>query len=143
MKNKKYDPYNPYQYAAYTYSGSLGHKVNNKKSISKTENVSFDSQIERIFYFYKKYIEGALIERNTNKHLTYTNTAGYKTYFYPDFIVNGVFYELKGLMSQDDIQKRQQHPEVQWIVTTESYGKTLLNNYCKELDKKLQNWRTL
>ncbi len=126
----------------YEKSGGLNFKPKNKKSVTKS-GVSFDSNIERIFYFYQKYIAHANIERNKSKYLIYTNSVGIATRFYPDFIVNGNFYELKGIVSRDDQCKRQQHPSVIWIVQTEPTGAAILDSYKQKLTKLLPNWRSL
>lgn len=133
--------YNPKPYEFQLTSG-LKFKPKNIKSQSR-DGVAFDSKIERIYYMYKKYIEHTDIKRNTDEHLDYTNCYGRTTWFYPDFKENGVFVELKGIVSPDDAQKRQQHPEVVWVVQSEAYGKALLDSYREKLDLVLPNWRKM
>lgn len=132
----------PTYYGEFNLSSGLKFKPKNIKSVSR-DGVAFDSKIERIYYMYKKYIEHANIERNTSEHLDYRNCFGKNSWFYPDFKENGRFVELKGIMSPDDVQKRQQHPEVVWIVQSESFGKQLLETYKEKLDMLVPNWRKM
>lgn len=93
-----------------------------------------DSSYELAFLVYN--IEHNIdIERNRN-YLTYAFD-GRQFKYYPDFVIDGVFYEIKGYESDKDRAKREQHPEVVQIdkdgiqpymdYVVEKYGKDFTN----------------
>ena len=69
--------------------------------------VQFDSYWEFAFYIYKSEIEGKTIIRNTEDAFDYTREDGRPAKFYPDFKVDGMYYEVKGRFRSDDLLKRE------------------------------------
>ena len=110
------------------------HKSNIKKGYSKGNK--YDSFAEFTFCSYMERIKGFFVERNQKSiFLPYTDETGKTRKYYPDFIVNGVFYEVKGRIRPKDEQKRRQHPEVVFVFQSE------INDMAKELDKSCTGWR--
>jgi hypothetical protein len=107
----------------------LPSKCKNVKSIQ--DGVEFDSNAEKLYFNYNKYVEKKHIERNTTEALQYYDTSGQLRNFYPDFKVDGQFVEIKGVVSSLDECKRRQHPEVKWIVMGEN------ENLFKEMKEKV------
>lgn len=97
--------------------------------------IKFDSLWEFGFYLYWTRVKGIPVERNTTEYVEYFDEKCKKRKFYPDFIVMGKFYEVKGFFRPTDECKRTQHPEVEFV-----YGDKI-----KELiaivNKKCPNWR--
>jgi|GEM_PF-4201823 len=109
-----------------------------KKSIIEkgiAEGQKFDSKFEYCFWLYHKYIKGNSIERNSSEYLSYTNSDGKIKKYYFDFYVNGVKTELKGYMRADDFLKRDQHPEVNWIMQSDC------KDIIKEVYKRFPHWK--
>ena len=76
------------------------------------------------------------VERNHKSvFLPYTDETGKTRKYYPDFIVNGSFYEVKGRLRPKDEQKMRQHPEVTFVFQDE------INEMAKVLDKDYFGWR--
>jgi hypothetical protein len=90
-----------------------------KSTIRRGVNIQsekFDSFFEFIFITYKRKIEFAHVERNCkSQFLFYTDAKGKSRKFYPDFIVNGMFYEVKGQFRENDRRKMEQCAEVTWV----------------------------
>ena len=103
------------------------------------KGISFDSRIEVVFYLYKKLIAQSNIKRNTTEYLLYKDPQGQTFRFYPDFIDSGTYIEVKGIVSSLDQCKRDQHPNVVWVVLSEQ--KQLFNQMEKVLDTFYPNWR--
>ena len=98
--------------------------------------VQYDSFAEYTFMKYKEKIEHSIVERNCkSKFLIYIDDQCKQRKWYPDFIVNGVFYEVKGIMRPKDYQKKAQHPEVEWVFSEDC------KRMAKELDEKNAGWR--
>ena len=98
--------------------------------------VSYDSFAEFTFMTYEEKICHASVERNMKlKFLNYIDENGKGRKWYPDFIVNGIFYEVKGVVRPKDQQKKNQHPEVEWVFSEDC------KQMAKELDDKCPGWR--
>ena len=65
----------------------------------------------------------------------HTDETGKSRKYYPDFIVNGAFYEVKGRLRPKDELKMRQHPEVTFVFQDE------INEMAKILDKDYSGWR--
>ncbi len=112
---KKYDADN----LIISSNGSIGFKGRSVKGIF--EGIKFDSKLELIYYLYTKDIEGKSITRNTDEFLWYFTKNGKMQKFFPDFKVEGKFVEIKGLVSDWDKSKREQHSfDCLWLVYEEN-----------------------
>lgn len=98
------------------------------------QGIVFDSKWEYIFYRYNKDLKGLVVERNKTDFLPYTDETGKRRKFYYDFRVNGLPYEVKGILRPADACKMNQCPNVQFVFGDE------INAMKKELDKHLPNW---
>jgi hypothetical protein len=111
----------------------------NRSKVRKGINArseSFDSFSEFIFVTYMRTIKQAIVERNHKSHfLLYQDPKGKTCKFFPDFMVGGLFYEIKGRVTEKDACKMSQHPEVQW------YFQSDIEMMKKELDSHSTNWR--
>jgi len=67
--------------------------------------------------------------------LPYTDSAGKLRNYIPDFIINGIFYEVKGRITPLDQLKQAAHSEVIWIFQEE------IEKMKKELDQQYPGWR--
>lgn len=74
----------------------------------------FDSWWEFAFFLFHKN-QGDNIQRNQTEWLPYFDDTGKKRKFYPDFIVNGIFYEVKGFLRPADTCKLNQCASVQFV----------------------------
>ena len=95
---------------------------------------SFDSKWELCFYRYHKEIQMDAIERNHKIFLPYTDETGKLRKFYPDFVVNGIYYEIKGIWRPSDITKQNCCPQVKFMDSTD------MKPIIKEMNKKIPNW---
>lgn len=80
--------------------------IQGTKGKDKKTGVHFDSIWEFAFYKYHKEVCNHIITRNSDYYFEYTNDTGQKKKFYPDFIVNGGYYEVKGIYRPADICKK-------------------------------------
>lgn len=111
------------------------HKAIAKKGIAN--GVQYDSFAEFTFMRYEEKINHATVERNNKaKFLIYIDDQCKQRKWYPDFLVNGIFYEVKGLMRPKDHLKKSQHPEVEWIFSEDC------KRMAQELDDKCPGWRS-
>lgn len=100
------------------------------------EGAKYDSFAEYTFYMYMTKIEMATVERNEKREfLYYFDQQNKQRKYYPDFIVNGTFAEVKGILREKDQLKKQQHPEVKWYFSED------IKEMTKELDEKVPKWR--
>lgn len=88
------------------------HGPQGKKGFADGER--FDSRWEFAFYKYQKE-HGAVVTRNHTDNFPYTDENGKLRKFYPDFIVNGMYYEVKGWMRPSDHCKMDQNPNVNFV----------------------------
>lgn len=111
------------------------HKATAKKGTAL--GVSFDSFAEFTFKTYQEKVKHAIVERNLKAaHLSYVDDTGKVRKWYPDFIVNGVYFEVKGIVRPKDECKRRQHPEVEWVYQPD------IKQMAKELDTAFgKEWR--
>lgn len=110
------------------------HKSNIKKGISKGNK--FDSFAEFTFCTYMEKVNHFIVERNNKvAFLPYYDETGKVRKYYPDFIVNGTFYEVKGRIRPKDELKMRQHPEVIFVFQDE------INEMAKTLDEDYKGWR--
>ena len=98
------------------------------------DGYKFDSIWEYAYYRWSKEIKGNLIERNRFEYLEY-DFDGQTKKFYPDFIENAQFVEIKGIWRAQDLEKKAQHPEVTFLDGTD------IKPIIIELNNKLPNWR--
>ena len=107
-------------------------------------SIHCDSSWELAFLLYCEDHDICVI-RNT-RYLTYVfNSKQYK--YYPDFIINGTLYEIKGYEDPKAIEKHKQHPEVVYLdkhsmkkyldYVVFKYGKDFIRMYDK-LDKSVK-----
>ena len=74
----------------------------------------FDSYAEFAFYLFNKD-NGSVVIRNHTDNFPYTDENGKLRKFYPDFIVNGLYYEIKGFLRPTDQCKMDQNPQVTFV----------------------------
>jgi hypothetical protein len=110
------------------------HKTKIKKGISAGDK--FDSFSEFVLKTYFTKVKGYVVERNTIQKLPYTDMNGKIRNYIPDFIVNGIFYEVKGRVNPLDLIKKQAHPEVEWVFQDE------IEKMKKKLDENFPDWRS-
>lgn len=107
------------------------------KKGTNSRSEKFDSFAEYTFAQYMRLIKGYTVERNNlATFLPYIDEKGKQRKFYPDFIVNGMFCEVKGRFSEKDQCKRDQHPEVTW------YFQPDINLMETELNNKFVDWKS-
>jgi len=95
----------------------------------------FDSQWEAAVWIYYKKIKCVPCERNRIEVLVYFDINGKKRKFIPDFKISGRFVEVKGQYRDSDLAKMEQHPEVEFIDST-NIGPLLT-----EVNKLFPNWK--
>lgn len=100
--------------------------------------IKYDSFSEFVFYTYMTRVKHALVERNYKEHcLLYFDSYGKQRKYYPDFVVDGALYEVKGQFREKDKLKKEQHPEVSWLFQDD------IDRMAAELDEKLgRQWRS-
>lgn len=98
--------------------------------------VSYDSIWEFAYYVWKVDVNGELCERNKTEWVPYTDERCKIRRFYPDFKIATGFAEVKGIMRPSDIQKMEQHPEIEFIQGDQ------MKEIMKELNQKVPNWRS-
>lgn len=96
--------------------------------------MKFDSRWEWAFYKYMTEKEGYVVERNRVEKLHYTDDKGKLRNFYPDFIVGGQFYEVKGIIRPADEAKMSQCPNVVFVFGEE------IKPMIKWLNKNCPGW---
>jgi len=110
-----------------------------KSKIKRGINVhseKFDSFAEYTFVQYNRLIKLNIVERNHKSFFyTYTDNEGKICKFYPDFIVNGTYCEVKGRLNDKDRCKMEQCTDVKWFFQSD------INQMSIELDKVFPNWR--
>ena len=112
------------------------HKSKIKKGVNLLSE-KFDSFAEYTFVTYMRLVKLYIVERNKKMaFLTYVDLSGKVCKFYPDFIVNGVFYEVKGRLTEKDMCKLQQCPEVIWQFQSD------INQMAAELNSLYPHWAT-
>lgn len=80
------------------------------------KGIWFDSSWELAFLYY--YIDNNIeIQRNSAKLKYLFKEKEYN--FYPDFIINNEFYEVKGFWTDRNIAKKEQYPNIHWITRNE------------------------
>lgn len=79
------------------------------------QGVKYDSIWEFAYVLYQKEKEGKVVERNRTESLDYVDDAGKLCKFYPDFIVNGQYVEVKGWLRPKDKCKMTQCWQVQFV----------------------------
>jgi hypothetical protein len=105
-----------------------------KKGIANGDR--FDSFAEYTLMSYFTKIRGYVVERNYTSKLHYIDTDGKQKGYIPDFIVNGVFYEVKGRVTPTDQLKQAANPSVIWVFQPD------INEMAKELDARFSDWRS-
>ena len=119
----------------HTFINSPLKKSKVKKGLTN-RGEKMDSFFEYTFISYMRLVKGYIVERNTKtSFLIYTDTDGKQKKFYPDFIVNGQFAEVKGRFSDKDRCKRDQHPSVSWYFSDD------IKQMRAELDKLFPDWK--
>ena len=110
-----------------------------RSKIRKGVNIQsekFDSFAEYVFVTYMRQVKFYVVERNMKTFfLTYINPNGKVCKFYPDFLVNGRYCEVKGRMNEKDDAKLTQCTEVGW------YFQSDINMMMTEMDGLLPGWR--
>lgn len=91
------------KYVPVTSKCGLGKSQGTK---GQARGISFDSYWEFAFYIYTTEIENRVCIRNTTDSFTYIDEEGKKAKFYPDFKVDGVYYEIKGIYRPNDLLKK-------------------------------------
>lgn len=109
-----------------------GRVVQIKKGSADGE--TFDSKWEYAVWLYYKYIDCTTIERNHSEFVFYTDETGKKRKFFYDFLVGGLPVEVKGRYRPSDICKMEQHPEIQFLDSSNIKG------ILKEVYKHFPDW---
>lgn len=106
------------------------------KGTDRKTGTHFDSVWEYAFWRYHKDILCDIIVRNKDCFFEYKNSQNEDKRFYPDFIVNGGYFEIKGIFRENDLCKKN---------ATLGKVKFLDGNdikpIIKELNKAIPNWR--
>lgn len=95
-----------------TCSGKMYHQQGYK---GMARGIKFDSLWEFIFFLYQTEHEGAVVERNTSESMDYIDDTGKPCRFYPDFVVNGEYVEVKGWLRPKDRCKMDQCWQVRFV----------------------------
>jgi hypothetical protein len=96
---------------------------------------SYDSFYEFVFDQYFTLVKGYVVERNKTIHFSYFDkTAGKIRQFYPDFLVNGLYYEVKGRVKESDIDKMEQCSHVTFVFGDQ------IREMRRELDASHKEW---
>lgn len=98
--------------------------------------MKFDSYWEFAFYLYTTEKEGLICERNRTEKLHYIDENGKSRNFYPDFIVAGKYYEIKGFLRPSDKCKMDQCWEVEFL-----FGEDI-KPMISWLNKNHKNWKS-
>lgn len=96
-----------------------------------------DSYWEAAWYIYQVDIMGNNVSRNTTNAFEYTNENNEKARFYPDFKMNGIFHEIKGIFRPNDILKKE---ATLGLVTF--WGPDEMKPILKEVYRHDPNWKT-
>lgn len=115
-----------------TTSGKMYHQQGHK---GFAEGEKFDSYWEFAFYLYQKECLGQVVTRNRTEKLHYIDDDGKDRFFYPDFIVAGKYYEVKGFLRPLDKCKMAQCWEVTFIFGDE------IEPMIKWLNQHHPHWR--
>jgi len=107
-------------------------KSNVKRGILDGER--FDSQWEAAFYVWAKEVKGWTVQRNRSEFLLYIDNNKQKKFF-PDFICNGRYYEIKGVWRETDVKKQEQCPFVEFLSSSE------IAEIMDALAKEVPNWK--
>ena len=91
---------------------------------------------EYAFYRYHKEIKGSVITRNETEYIPYIDENGKNRKFYYDFVVDGMPYEVKGIMRPTDMAKMQATGGQVTFVT-----KVEMQPILKELSQRYPNWK--
>jgi hypothetical protein len=100
------------------------------------DGCQFDSMWEYAFYRYHKEIKGSVITRNETEYIPYIDENGKNRKFYYDFVVDGMPYEVKGIMRPTDMAKMQATGGQVTFVT-----KVEMQPILKELSQRYPNWK--
>jgi len=96
-----------------------------------------DSFFEYTFITYMRQVKGYIVERNNkSSFLFYNDPDGKQKKFYPDFLVNGNYAEVKGRFSEKDKCKKDQHPDVQWYFSED------IKLMREELNQLFPDWKS-
>lgn len=77
---------------------------------------------------------GYVVERNHTIKLPYTDSTGKLRNYIPDFVINSIFYEVKGRITPLDQLKQAAHSEVIWVFQPE------IEQMKKELNIQFPGW---
>lgn len=97
--------------------------------------VHFDSMWECIYYRYQLQIRFASVDRNTTKYFSYMGQDAKVHKFYPDFLCNGQYVEVKGIIRPADQLKMNACPQVKFVFGDE------IKQMRKDLEAKYPNWK--
>lgn len=121
------------------YKASSSGITSNKQSKQGVYNgIEFDSYWEFAFYLYWTKIMNCYVNRNTTRCFPYINEQGKKSRFFPDFEVNGTFYEVKGIYRERDLIKKNAT-----IGQVTFWGPDEMRPVLKIVKEKIPNWRDL
>ncbi len=104
-----------------------------KKGVYNGEK--FDSKWEAIVYIYYKKIQNVPCERNSESFVIYYDRQGKERKFFPDFLINGSYVEVKGRYRELDLLKKEQHPEIMFIDSTS------IKPLKEAVDKAFPSWK--
>lgn len=113
-------------------TGKMYHQQGHK---GFAQGMKFDSFWEYAFYLYMTEKEGKVVERNRTEKLHYVDENGKQHNFYPDFIVGGKYYEVKGFLRPKDKLKMDQCWEVTFVFGDE------INPMIQWLNKNHPKWK--
>ena len=121
----------------YKATGS-GISANKQSKQGIYNGIEFDSYWEFAFYLYWTRIMGCNVTRNTIKCFPYVKEKGGKSRFFPDFEVNGSFYEVKGIYRERDLLKKNAT-----IGQVEFWGPDIMKDVIKQVNERIPKWRDL
>lgn len=116
--------------------GHTGTGMQGTKGVDKTTGTHFDSIWEYAFFRYEKDIMAHVVSRNKDYYFEYRNDHNELKKFYPDFIVNGSYYEIKGIFRANDLCKKNATLGRVKFLDGED-----IKPIMKELNKMIPNWR--
>lgn len=102
------------------------------------KGIQFDSYWEFAFYLWCTEIQGIVCVRNTTDSFKYRDENDQWAHFYPDFKVNGMFCEIKGIYRVKDMLKKEAT-----LGIVQFYGPEEMKPILREVNKKIPNWRDL
>lgn len=133
MKSKLFDKKSLLTYKPTLSKCGLGQKQGTQGTY---KGIQFDSYWEFAFYLWCTEIKNYICIRNTTDSFKYTDSHNKVSNFYPDFKVNGEYYEIKGVYRQNDLLKKDAT-----LGLVNFIGPTEIKPIIQEVYKKIPSWK--